>query len=108
LQLIEYDPSSNPSYHYIVVEVSPDFGASRDRVVAALQAENILARRYFWPGCHGMKPYKDLFPHARLMLPNTETVADRIVVLPNGNALSEEGGVQVIGELLRVLGAYAA
>ena len=25
--------------------------ASRDQIVEALHAENVLARRYFWPGC---------------------------------------------------------
>jgi dTDP-4-amino-4,6-dideoxygalactose transaminase len=48
-----------------------------------------LARKYFWPGCHKMKPYRDLFPHAGLLLPNTLAVASRVIVLPTGPSLSE-------------------
>ena len=69
-----------------------------------MQAENILARKYFWPGCHKQKPYRDLFPHAGLMLPNTETLATRIMVLPNGAGTSEEA-VNVIGDIFRMLGS---
>ena len=32
-------------------------GAAR-QIVAALHAENVLARKYFWPGCHRMQPYR--------------------------------------------------
>jgi len=54
-----------------------------------LQAEHVLARKYFWPGCHHMQPYRELSPHAGLLLPNTEAIADRVVVLPNGSTLSD-------------------
>lgn len=89
LHLIAYDQVLTPNYQYVVVEVGSELPASRDEVVAALEAENVLARKYFWPGCHGMKPYRDLFPHAGLLLPATEAVAKRVVVLPTGITLSE-------------------
>ena len=44
-------------------------GISRDELVQILQAENVLARRYFYPGCHRMEPYRSYYPHARLLLP---------------------------------------
>lgn len=89
ISVLEYGPSEHNSYHYLVVEVDPHCAVSRDEIVAALHAENILARRYFWPGCHKMKPYRDLFPHADMMLPNSEAVAERVIVLPNGAAVDE-------------------
>ncbi|MCI0667985.1 MAG: DegT/DnrJ/EryC1/StrS family aminotransferase, partial [Methylococcaceae bacterium] len=98
----DYDHTERNNYHYIVVEVGPDFPVSRDRMVEALHAENILARRYFWPGCHRMKPYRDLFPHAGLLLPNTERIAERVLLLPNGSGLPD-GAIAVIGEVMRVL-----
>lgn len=88
ISLLKYDPNASNSHHYVVIEVDEDCHASRDEIVAALHAENVLARRYFWPGCHRMQPYRDLFPHAALMLPNTIDVAKRVVVLPAGIALS--------------------
>lgn len=89
VQLIAYDEASSNNFQYIVVEVTEKSRARRDEIVAALQAENVLARKYFWPGCHRMKPYRDLFPHAGLVLPNTEDVAGRVVVLPTGEDINE-------------------
>jgi dTDP-4-amino-4,6-dideoxygalactose transaminase len=90
LQLIDYDESERNNYQYVVVEVEDGCLASRDELVAALHSENILARKYFWPGCHRMKPYRDLFPRARRELHETEAVAARVLVLPTGVSLSAE------------------
>ncbi|AND69563.1 hypothetical protein ATSB10_21090 [Dyella thiooxydans] len=89
ISVLEYGSSERNSYHYLVVEVGARCPADRDEIVAALQAENILARKYFWPGCHKMKPYRDLYPHAGLLLPNSEAVAGRVIVLPNGAAVDD-------------------
>jgi dTDP-4-amino-4,6-dideoxygalactose transaminase len=103
VHLLRYDPATTPNYHYVVIEIDPTFAASRDEIVAALHAENVLARKYFWPGAHGMQPYRDLFPHARLMLPNTELVANRVVVLPSGPSTTLDD-IDLITSVLRVLG----
>jgi dTDP-4-amino-4,6-dideoxygalactose transaminase len=100
--LIDYDPATEPNFQYVVIEVGAECRASRDEIIRALHAENILARKYFWPGCHGMRPYRDLFPHARLMLPHTESVAGRVVVLPNGAAVSDNV-VSVVTDVIRIL-----
>lgn len=101
ISLLRYDESNRPNFQYVVAEV--DAGATmRDRILDALRAENILARRYFWPGCHGMKPYKDLYPHARLLLPQTEAVASRVLVLPTGETLPE-GTERLIADVIRLV-----
>jgi len=89
VRILSYDPAEHNSQHYVVIEVGEDCLMTRDEIVATLQAENILARKYFWPGAHRMQPYRDLYPHAGLLLPSTEAVASRVVVLPNGPSLSE-------------------
>ena len=106
VRLLAYDTAATPNYHYIVLEVDPSFPASRDAIVDALQAENILARKYFWPGCHRMQPYRDLFPHAGLVLPNTERVAERVVVLPNGPNLSPDA-IALVGSVIATIGTCA-
>ena len=68
--------------------------------------ENILARRYFWPGCHRMQPYRDLYPWADAHLPNTNAVAARVIVLPTGMAIGEDE-IATICAILRVLHAGA-
>jgi dTDP-4-amino-4,6-dideoxygalactose transaminase len=55
-----------------------------------LHAENILARRYFYPGCHRMEPYRSLYPEAHRSLPNTEQVAGRVLTLPTGQAITPQ------------------
>jgi dTDP-4-amino-4,6-dideoxygalactose transaminase len=87
--MLVYEETDQNSRHYIVIEVR-DGAITRDRAVAALHAENVLARRYFWPGCHQMKPYSDLYPHAGAMLTQSQWVADRVVVLPTGPAVCTE------------------
>jgi dTDP-4-amino-4,6-dideoxygalactose transaminase len=89
LRLLTYDESQNNNWQYVVVEVEEDFPASRDEIVTAMHAENILARRYFWPGCHKMSPYRELFPWADALLPRTNAVAGRVIVLPTGSTISK-------------------
>lgn len=99
IRLMPHDVRDDPNYHYVVVEID---AAIRDKVVAALHAENVLARRYFWPGCHRMKPYRELYPHAGLLLPVTEAVAARVVVLPTGPSL-KPAEVEAIATAVRLL-----
>ena len=102
LSVLEYDESERNNYQYVVVEVAPYFPVSRDRIVEVLHAENVLARKYFWPGCHNMEPYRSYYPHAGLVLPNTNRVAERVVVLPTGSALDADA-IRGITSILGVL-----
>ena len=78
------------NYHYIVTEIdAATAGLTRDELVAALRLENVVARRYFYPGCHRMQPYTGLFPQAGRTLPVTEEIARRVMVLPTGMQVSE-------------------
>ena len=103
ISVLTYDPTERNSYHYVVIEVHESCKTSRDQIVAALHAENILVRKYFWPGAHRMQPYRDLFPNAGLMLEHSRAVADRVVVLPNGASLAA-GAIENIVAVCRVLG----
>lgn len=85
LSLLRYDVRDSPNYHYIVVEVDAGaLGLTRDQLVSVLHAENVLARRYFYPGVHRMEPYRSHFPDTGLLLPETESLANRVLVLPTG------------------------
>lgn len=100
LSFIEYNETEKNNYHYIVVEVDESqTGISRDGLIDVLSAENILARRYFYPGCHRMEPYRSNYPHARLLLPETEKLSQRILVLPSGTAVSTHD-IEVICEIV--------
>lgn len=103
IRLLNFDDAERNNYQYVVMEVGEDCPVSRDRLIEALHAENILARKYFWPGCHNMKPYRELYPQAGERLPNTREVADRVVVLPTGTTMSEE----MVGTVAAVIRAAA-
>lgn len=91
VRMVEYDPAESSNYQYVVAEVDGRAsGLSRDDLVRVLVAENVLARRYFYPGCHRMEPYRSHFPHAGLLLPQTEALAGRVMVLPTGPSLSPD------------------
>lgn len=102
LSLLSYDEAEQNNYQYVVMEVGPECAIERDEIIAGLHAENVLARKYFWPGCHLMEPYRSLYPHAGLMLPNTQAVARRVVVLPTGPSLLESD-CEVIGKIIATL-----
>jgi dTDP-4-amino-4,6-dideoxygalactose transaminase len=86
---------------YIVIEVDPDVcGMSRDQLLRILHAENVFARRYFYPGCHRMEPYRTLEPGAGSRLGNTERVAERVIVLPSSERI-DAPTIEQLCELLR-------
>ena len=91
ISLIEYDPAEDNNYQYIVIKIDPERAPlNRDELLAVLRKENVLARRYFWPGCHRMEPYKSLYPNAHLFLPQTERVAAQVLNLPTGQEITPE------------------
>jgi dTDP-4-amino-4,6-dideoxygalactose transaminase len=90
ISLLTFNESQRNNYQYVVMEVGEESPLTRDQIIRALHAENILARKYFWPGCHDMSPYRELYPHAGLLLPNTRRVAERVLVLPTGTEIDDE------------------
>jgi dTDP-4-amino-4,6-dideoxygalactose transaminase len=98
VSVIQYEPEEKNNYQYVVIEVDPDAcPRNRDEIVDALHTENVIARKYFWPGCHRMEPYRMLQPNAWKQLPETERVAARVIVLPTGQTVDEETVRRVCG-----------
>jgi dTDP-4-amino-4,6-dideoxygalactose transaminase len=97
-----YDESERSNYQYVILEIDEQVtGVSRDRLVQVLQAENVLARRYFYPGCHKMEPYRSYFPHAGLLLPQTEILTQRVMSLPTGTAVGFDE-ISIICQIIRL------
>lgn len=101
VRFFEYDEAEANNYQYVVLEIDEAVtGISRDDVVRALQAENVLARRYFAPGVHRMEPYATTQPDAGAALPVTEALVEKSMLLPTGTAVSA-GDAHTIVSLLR-------
>lgn len=56
-----------------------EFGLSRDQLFEALVAENILARKYFYPPLHWHDAYAE---YRDVSLPVTERIASQVLCLP--------------------------
>jgi dTDP-4-amino-4,6-dideoxygalactose transaminase len=107
ITLLRYNTAESNNFQYVVVEVDSDrYGLNRDELVAVLHAENVLARRYFYPGCHGMEPYRSYFPHAGLLLPETERLCRRVLLLPTGTSV-DGTSIATIASIIRTAAARA-
>jgi dTDP-4-amino-4,6-dideoxygalactose transaminase len=88
VNVLNYDESERNNYQYVVLEIEErEFGLSRNTLVDLLHAENVRARRYFYPGCHRMEPYRSFFPNAGLLLPETEQLTEKVICLPTGQGV---------------------
>jgi dTDP-4-amino-4,6-dideoxygalactose transaminase len=99
ITIVPYDGAERTNFQYVVLEVDEEeTGLTRDELQRVLWAENVMARRYFYPGCHRMEPYRSYFPHAGLLLPETERLVTRVLTLPTGTAVDATivGGVCAI------------
>jgi dTDP-4-amino-4,6-dideoxygalactose transaminase len=99
--MLTYDEKEVCNYQYIVLEIDEQTTLiGRDQIMQILHAENVIARRYFYPGCHRMEPYRSYQPYASLLVPATEQLVERILILPTGTSVSEKH-IQKIGQIFR-------
>jgi len=102
VRMLKFDERERSNYQYVVAEIDESVTrVSRDQLLKILWAEGVLARRYFYPGCHRMEPYRSFFPHARLLLPETEKLVKRVLVLPTGTAVGIEE-IKAICQIIRL------
>jgi len=88
VKLFPYDDRHRSNYQYVVALVGDDAPLTRDELVTVLHTENVMARRYFYPGLHRMEPYRTYFPDAHRLLPRTEQVCREVLILPTGTSVT--------------------
>ncbi|MDB5575062.1 MAG: dTDP-4-dehydro-6-deoxyglucose aminotransferase [Bradyrhizobium sp.] len=92
LELVTHPAGSN--YQYIVVEVDDTKSpVNRDLLCAVLRAENILAKRYFYPACHQMPPYAG----NGISLPAAERLSRNVLLLPTGTSVTSDDVSAICG-----------
>ena len=95
------------NYGYVVARISAQqFGLPASTIAKLLQAENILARRYFYPGAHNSEPHRSLDPGCGALLPNTKLACEQVLVLPGGAGIGIED-VAVVCDLLQFVAVNA-
>lgn len=92
VRLREHFGAGPGNHQYVVAEVDPEeTGVDADRLARVLWAENVLARRYFQPGCDRLEPYRGAPDrHAPLPLPATRELSARALALPTGTAVGDD------------------
>ncbi len=91
IKLLTYNENEKNNFQYIVVEINEKkFGVSRNLIMQIVHKENIRVRRYFYPACHNMEPYRSYFPNASLLLPSTKLISKKVLCLPTGSSISQK------------------
>ncbi len=88
------------NYAYFPVVFEDEFGADRDAVIAALGAEGIGARKYFYPLTNDFDCYKNLSTAGSDKTPVAAYLADRVITLPLYADLSIEDAERICDIIL--------
>ena len=67
-----------------------EFGLSRDQLAQALQAENVMTRKYFYPALHQQQAYAEFRDSVSGDLRVTEAVAASVLCMPMFSHIEEE------------------
>ena len=98
--LLEPSHTSRSNYQCAVVDLDEvDYGVSRDACIAALAADNVIARRYFYPGVHRTQPYSS---ECTGSFPVTEALCERLMQLPVGALVTEDHAHEIVGLIARI------
>lgn len=101
VRLYPHRSDTQPNYQYVVLEVDREqCGISRDQLLSVLHAENVIARRYFFPGCHRMAPYRSITDPDSWNLPVTERLTQSVLCLPTGSQIGMDD-VALICSIIR-------
>ena len=84
-------PGVRHNYSYFPIFVDAEiFGKTRDKLYFDMKAENVLARRYFYPLISDFSTYRGLSSATRENLPNAYKLADTVLCLPMHHTLNED------------------
>lgn len=103
ISILPFDEAEQNNFHYVIIEIEEAvFGISRDQLLQILNAEKVMVRRYFYPGCHRCEPYCSSPKYKGLRMPITELLSDRVLALPNGTALVH-GDIEKICNIIKMI-----
>lgn len=90
LSVIPFDLDERNNYQYAVLEVLEPFPLTAGELMRRLERENVFVQRYFAPPVHRQAPYLAAVGSAGRALPETDGLAERVVALPTGSAVSPD------------------
>jgi len=105
-----HEPSNvtRSNYQYLVCEIDEaTYGLSRDELLHVLEAENVIARRYFYPGIHRSSGFESATEGDARRLAVTEHMCNVLIQLPLGGRLKVADVVR-IAQIISTAKAHAA
>ena len=108
LHLVRPAGVSFSNYQYLVCRVNErEFGLPRDLLIDLLKAENVVARRYFYPGLHRSIPYAQELSQHLDRLPNTDSLCASCIQFPIGALVTAQSVERICDILIRAHQASA-
>ena len=92
---------SGANHAYFPILIEDEFGCTRDEIYFRMKANDVNARRYFFPLVSSLPPYRRLASAAPENLPVATQAADRVLCLPIYPGLSPADQTRVIEALLQ-------
>ena len=92
--------ASKSNYSYFPIMLDPQRGRNRERVYDALRADNIFARRYFYPLISEFPMYRGLPSSSRSTLPIAWEAAEQVLCLPIFPALTQEHQARIVKHIV--------
>ena len=103
ITLLQPTDVSFSNYQYLVCMVDEkEYGVSRDTLINLLKDQNILARRYFYPGLHRTIPFSSMHKNDTDVFPNTDYVCSSCIQFPLGALISDQDVVNICGVVKKV------
>lgn len=107
LRLQAMNKSGVSNYAYLPMLVEDDYPLTRDELYDALKAQNIYARRYFYPLITDMAAYREVDSLRRHPTPEAGEIARKVICLPIYPDL-QAADVEEIVSIIREFGRNAA
>ncbi|OGR00778.1 MAG: DegT/DnrJ/EryC1/StrS aminotransferase [Deltaproteobacteria bacterium RIFOXYD12_FULL_50_9] len=102
LHLVRPTGVSFSNYQYVVCSVDErEFGIPRDLLIEILKAENVVARRYFYPGLHRTIPYVNDLSYYQDRLLNTDSLCASCIQLPIGALVTAQSVERICNILIQ-------
>lgn len=90
LELIRYNEDEKCNFQYLVLNINAEeTKINRDIIMNILWAENVIARNYFFPGCHKAEPYITKSGRKKNNLIVTDKLSNNFLSLPTGNGVNK-------------------
>jgi dTDP-4-amino-4,6-dideoxygalactose transaminase len=100
IDLLPIAPDVDPNYSYFPVLVTEEYPLSRDELYEAMKAEQIFARRYFYPLLSNLPMYQGLTSAQEHNLPVANRAANQVLCLPIYHDLPQDAQDRII-EIVR-------